>query len=42
MALTFCNSELNVFKKIWFEGEISNKQPNGLFETIVYNILESC
>ena len=25
------NSELNVFKKIWFFGEISNRLPNGLF-----------
>ena len=27
------NSELNVFKKIWFFGEISNKLPNGLLGT---------
>ena len=26
------NSELNVFKKIWFAGDISNRLPNGLFE----------
>ena len=32
------NSELNVFKKIWFAGEISNRIPNGLFETNVYKI----
>ena len=36
------NSELNVFKKIWFVGEISNKLPNGLFGTNVYKTLESC
>ena len=33
------HSELNVFKKIWFIGEISNKLPNGLFGTKVYNTL---
>ena len=36
------NSEVNVFKKIWFVGEISNKVPNGLFGTNVYNIREFC
>ena len=36
------NSELNVSKKIWFVGEISNKLPNILFGTKVQNILESC
>ena len=30
------NSELNVFKKIWFAGEFSNRIPNGLFGTNVY------
>ena len=30
------NSKLNVFKKIWFVGEISNKLPNGLYRTNVY------
>ena len=30
------NSKLNVFKKIWFVGEISNKLPNGLCRTNVY------
>ena len=29
------NSVLNVFKKIWFFGEISNKYANGLFGTNV-------
>ena len=29
-------------KKILFVGEISNKVPNGLFGTNVYNIHESC
>ena len=36
------NSELNVFKKIWFFGEISNKLPNGLFGKNVYKTLKSC
>ena len=36
------NSELNVFKKTWFVGEIANKLPNVLFVTKVNNILESC
>ena len=36
------NSELSVFKKIWFFGEISNELPNVLFGTNVYKILESC
>ena len=36
------NSELNVFRKIWFFGEISDKLPNGLFGTNVYKTLESC
>ena len=31
------NSELNVFRNIWFVREISNKLPNGLFGTNVYN-----
>ena len=35
-------SELNVFKKILFVGEISNKLPNGLLGTNVYNTLEPC
>ena len=38
----FWNSELNVFKKIWLVGEISNKLPNGLFGTKMYKVLESC
>ena len=36
------NSELNVFKKIWFVGEISDKLPNGLFGKNVYKTLGSC
>ena len=36
------NSELNVFKKIWFFVEFSNRLPNGLFGTNVYKILKSC
>ena len=36
------NSELNVFVKIWFVGEISSKLSNGLFGTNVYKTLESC
>ena len=36
------NSELNVFRKIWFFGEISYKLPNGLFGTNVYKTLECC
>ena len=36
------NSQLNVFKKIWVFGEISNRLPNGLFETNVYKTLVSC
>ena len=36
------NSKLNIFKKIWFWGEISNRLPNGLFGTNVYKTLESC
>ena len=36
------NSELNVFKKIWFVGEISNKLSNGLFGTKANKNLESC
>ena len=35
------HSELNVFKNIWFVGEISNKLPNGLFGANVYKTLES-
>ena len=38
----FWNSELNVFKKIWFFGEIFNRLPNGLFWINVYKTLESC
>ena len=36
------NSEIDVFKKTKFVGEISNKLPNGLFGTNVYKTLESC
>ena len=36
------NSELNVFKKIWLFGKISNKLPNGLFGTNIYKTPESC
>ena len=39
---TTWNSELNVFIKIWFVGEISNKLRNGLSGTNVYKTLESC
>ena len=39
---TDLNSELNVFKKIWFFGEISNKLPNGLFGTNICKTRESC
>ena len=35
------NYELNVNKKIWFAGEISNRLPNGLFGTNVYKTLQS-
>ena len=35
------NSELNVFKELWFFEEISNRLPNDLFETKVYKTLES-
>ena len=35
-------SVLNVFKKILFFGEISNKLPNDLFGTDVYKTLKSC
>ena len=38
----FWNYELNVFKKIWFFGEIPNKLPNDLFGTNVYKTLASC
>ena len=38
----FWNSKLNVFKNIWFVGEISNKLPKGLFGTNVYKALEFC
>ena len=36
-------SELNVFKNIWFVGDISNRLPNGLFGTkctiiIIYSL----
>ena len=36
------NSELNVLKKIWFFGEISNKLSNGLLGTDLYKTIESC
>ena len=36
------NSELNIFKKIAFFGEISNSWPNDLFGTNVYKTLKSC
>ena len=36
------NSELNVFKGIKSDREISNELPNGLFGTNVYKTLESC
>ena len=36
------SSKLNVFKKIWFFGEISNRLPNSLFGTNVYKTLDSC
>ena len=35
-------SNLNVFKKISFVGEISNRLPNGLLGTNVCNPPESC
>ena len=35
------SSELNVFGKVKFVGEISNKLPNGLLRTNVYKTLES-
>ena len=35
-------SELNAFQKIWFVGEISNRLPNDLLGTKIYNTLESC
>ena len=41
-TLISLNFELNVFKKIWFVAEISNKLPNDLFGTNLYNTLESC
>ena len=41
-TLMVWNSELNVFKNIWFAGEISYKLPNGLFGTKVYKTLASC
>ena len=34
-------SELNIFKKIWLEGEISGKLPKNLFGTKVYSTRES-
>ena len=34
-------SELNVFKNIWFVGEISNKLTNGLFGTIPLNLVDN-
>ena len=37
-----CSSDLNVFKKILFFGEISNKVPNGVLGTNIYKTLESC
>ena len=36
------NSELNVFKNIWFFGEISKKLLNGLLRIYVYKTVESC
>ena len=36
------NSELNIFEKIWFFGEVSNRLPNDLFGANVYKSLESC
>ena len=36
------NFDLNVFKKLWFFGEISNKLPNGLCGTSVCKTVESC
>ena len=33
------SSESNVFKKIWFFGEISNRLPNDLLGTNVYKTL---
>ena len=36
------NSELNVFKKIKFVGEISSYWSNGLSGTNVYKTLPSC
>ena len=36
------NSELNVFLKIHFLGEISSNWPNDLLGINVYKILESC
>ena len=36
------NAELNVFKKIEFVGELSNKLPNSFLGTNVYKTLESC
>ena len=41
-TLLFGYSELNVFKNIWFVGEISSRLPNGLFGKNVYKTLESC
>ena len=35
-------SESKVFKNITFQGEISNKWPNDLFERTTYKILEPC
>ena len=34
-------SGLNVFRKIWFVGEISSKLPNGLFGTNVHNMCDN-
>ena len=36
------SSELNVFGKMGFFGEISNSLPNGLFGTNISKTLESC
>ena len=40
-TLILSYSQLTGSKKIWFVGEISNKLPDGLFGTNVYNTLES-
>ena len=38
----YCFLESNVFEKTRLVGEVSNKLPNSLFGTNVYNILQSC